>query len=921
MAGIKNIKDHIIHFLGAYYRNIIVVMACVLGLGVSLWFFWRDLKVNEQNPDKKPVGTVYWVNNDVKRLSTHHLQWDRLDRYSVVFNGDIISSGISSEARISFTGGELLELSPNTSVRIVYQDSKRYRFILREGEIQVQSSRNETIVSLAESAAVEVANSELRMSLNPGTNAGIKATGGEPRPFRASAEGTGINALDGYTIKIYQGSGTFSSRGVSRTIEAGEALNLGMDGSARADPPVIMLAPQNGTRLLWTSGEKVPVEFRWKQLNPSAGSIALEIAQTSNFSRLEGSWYPENTDSAEIELSAGTYHWRIYTLSSPEEADSGRLDIIYTQGPLALSPADGAVVETFLPKQEIRFSWIVPEEAEAVMLEVADNSDIRNPKIRQLINRTTRGRGSYYISELEKGQWYWRIHPVYPGWKTAEQDQPSLSTGSGQNYWRALLVDHPSPVNSFILSESMKPPIQRLNSDIPSVKPGSLPELIFPPDNYELEANRTPDLLFTWKNTFSNNARFQMSEHSDFFGSMIKDEEVYGSSIQGPFYKPGIYYWRLIGADPENVSHPHRLVVIPALPSPRLDSPQEDNERLIIQEGVAVKFSWNPVNYANYYRFKLFLEGRELPLREVSSLQNNSINVYFDPNTQGRFTWTVQGFTSPTENSTGRSGLIARGRFYVVPETSSAEMDQISWSIPRIANMQAYAGEVDSPITLVSPVQGFNIPGIQALRSPPEARWVSDVPLTNIQLIVSRTTDPSSDPRSIVRNVSGTSVTFPSLSEGIWYWIIRGDTSELRGATPGDPFWFNVLPIPLFPAPRPIEPENRAVIGLEQLTRDRNIRFRWNSVEGANAYIFSLYQNDTTPKLLFTSFPQTALFYVFDNLSLLNNGNYFWQTEAIFLDNTGNIEQRGGTVQFPFSIEIQRSNDIRITGQGTLYGQ
>ena len=913
MISFKNTGFNKLINLDSLIRNGIVVVICLLGMGGSLWFVRHDLNSSLQDPGKKPVGTVYWVINNAKRLSSDRIQWDRLEQHSLIYDGDIVSSDVFSEVKINFEDGEELELSPNTSVRIVYQNSNKIRFVPQKGEIQIQSGREALAVSLAEIIPANTVISDTGISLNPETFAGIKI----PE----------TNTLNGFTLKVYKGSGTYLSNGVSRTIEAGEAIRVGNDGLVQTNLPVTMLLPRTGTRLFKTSQEKVPVEFQWKQLNSSEGTITLELSQTKDFSALNGNWYMrlENADptdrSAVIMLSEGMYYWKIYEssleneTSSQDEADSGWLDIIYTEGTQALSPADGTVV-TFSPgEQEVHFFWAVPEESEAVVLEVADNPEMVNPRIRQVVKEDARGaRGSYDSSVLEAGQWYWRVTPVVAG-----------------------ITDHPSPVNSFTLKESVEQPIQKI-VNAPVRKVDDIPSLIFPPDDYSLEANRTPDLLFTWSNTISDNARFQVSTLSDFTGTLIMDAEVSGFNMQSPFLAPGIYYWRIAGVDPEptagaagivpetrnsppeNASHPNRLVIMSALPSPLLDTPTE-NERLIIQEGVPAKFSWSQVKYANYYEFKLFLEGREIPLRGISSLKNNSIYVYFDPNTQGQFTWTIQGFTSPTGTTTGRAGLIARGRFYITPDIPLTGLNQISWTIPRIANMQSYAGEVDSPITLISPSLGINIPGTQALRSPPEAHWVSDVPLKNIQLIVSRTTDPSSDPRSIVRNASGTSVTFPSLSEGIWYWIIRGDTSELRGATPGDPFWFNVLPVPLLPTPRPIQPQNKAVIGLEQLTRDRNITFRWNSVDGANAYIFSLYQDDAMPKLLFTTSPQTALFYVFENLSLLNNGNYFWQVEAVVRNKNGAIEQRGGTAQYPFTIEIQHSTNLRTIQQGTLYGQ
>jgi len=353
---------------------------------------------------------------------------------------------------------------------------------------------------------------------------------------------------------------------------------------------------------------------------------------------------------------------------------------------------------------------------------------------------------------------------------------------------------------------------------------------------------------------------------------------------------------------------------------PKLVSPV-DNDSLRIAEGVPVRFIWERVNYANNYIFNLFLVGREQPLREVSSLNNNSVMIYFDTNTAGRFRWTVQGFSSPTETATGRDGLISQSYFNITSSSSSALGDQISWTVPRIANMQAYYGEVDSPIKLLSPVTGINIPGIQALRYPLSARWTSDVPLRNIQLIVSRTTDPVSDPGALVMDVNDASAVFPSLNEGIWYWIIRAETTELRGVTPGDPFWVNVLPIPPLPAPETIQPPDDSIIDLEQLTRDRNITFRWEEMEEANAYIFSLYMNETTPALLFTVSPQTELFHVLENLSILKDGEYFWQVEAVYINRNGVLEQRGVIVQHPFRIEVQQSPDIQTHRLGTTYGQ
>jgi len=909
-------------------------------MGGGLWLFRQDLNNTIQLLEEKPIGQIYWNYNTTQRLSARHLQWGRIERFSPVYNGDTVKTASLSSLKINFSGGETLELSENTTVRIQYRNEEENYFELLGGEIQIQTNRLGIEISVTENAAENVPpNAAQTIDLEPRTNASVKAR-------------------DGCTVKVFQGAGTLSSAGESHSIREGNSIVTGNDGAILSVPPLMVLSPRNGARLLRTSRGKAPVKFIWQKSDaasavpapaeaPSAGEQApgdtassepqenggvwLEIAETRDFSRLVGSWYSKDENSREIDLDEGTYYWKIYISQTQEEVDSGRLDIIYTPGPRALSPANGSVQTLRQGKQDLRFYWSVPEEAEAVLLEVAANQDMARPRLRQLIRGNTGGSGSYTASDLAPGKWYWRVNPVYPGGVTEGDNLASQDSGS-QSFWRlrpvnadVMAEDSPSPVNSFTLAEASTPPapVQRDSPIARNDEPGNTPRLLFPADNYTLEAGRTPDLFFSWKNPLSYKARFQIAHRSDFSDSLIVDEDVFGSNIQSIFLSPGTYYWHIINAEKNangGSTIPTRLVITPSLAAPELRSPRE-NERLLIAEGKPVIFSWERTSYASYYTFNLFLEDRDIPLTEIASLQNNSVQVYFDPTTAGRFRWTVQGFASPTDTSSGRNGLIAQGRFTITPQENSAQNGEVKWRIPRITNIETYSGEVRSPITLVSPAKGVSMAGLQALRSPPVARWRSQDPLRNVQLIVSHSSDPSSDPRAIVKDAGATSVNFPSLGEGIWYWIIRGDTSTGRGATPGDPFWFTVLPIPQLPAPEIIAPEDESAIGIAQLTRDRDIVFRWNESEEANAYIFSLFRGGDPPALLVATNPDAALSYTFTNLTLLSEGNYQWQVEAVSLNANGEIEQRGVIEQHKFSIDIQRSTDLQTRSQGTMYGQ
>ena len=889
-------------------RNITVIAICIFGMGLSLFLFRLDLANTQKKLEEQPVGFIHWANKSIHRESSRFFFVDRPEKNSQIFSGDTINSAAQSGAKINFVNGEIVELFENTSIRIRPDPSDSLKIELIRGQIHVLSGRfGMEIFSPESTVRAASAQSTLAFSLQT-----------EPR---TSAD---IMVNSGITVNLFHGSASISLGRESILLTAGKIYKISNEGVLLPAPPAMMVFPRNGSRLLRNFSEKAPVKFQWQKVNNEA-ELVLEIAETVDFANPLESWQGKE-DYSEMELSGGFYFWRIYRPGFANEADMGRLEIAYNPAPRALSPVDGSTVNYFGDDRSVLFSWSVSEEASSVLLEVSDNPEMKRPRLRQLINRTGKGSGFFISSTLGDGKWYWRVHPVYPGGVSGAE---TLATPLGTGYWRIrplntdLIVDEsPSPVSSFTLSGSEEPPAIPLRMAGANIESGLNPRLVFPPDNHSVESSRTPDLFFSWKNPRDFKARFQLGERSDFAGNLVLDERVDLSYIRGPFLKPGTYYWRVTGLGPEGTGNslPTRLVVLPSLASPVLESPW-DNERLRIEEGKAVTFAWERMNYASYYRFRLFLEGRDYPISEINSLRNNSVMVFFDRATAGQFTWTVQGFTAPTESSSIRSGLIASGRFTVTPQFASSQDGFVSWTVPRITNIQSYAGDVHSPITLLYPPSGMNIPGINALRSPMEARWRTEEPLRNVQLIVSRAPDPAGDPRAIVRDAGRFSATFPSLSEGIWYWTIRGDTGDQRGATPGDASWINILPIPQLSAPAPIQPEEEAVIGIARLTRERNVTFLWGDVPGANTYIFSLFRDGNPPTLVVSQPTEEERVYVLENLSLLNEGKFLWQVEAVSRNDNGIIEQRGAIQQNSFTIEIQRSTELQTHSQGTMYGQ
>ena len=224
------------------------------------------------------------------------------------------------------------------------------------------------------------------------------------------------------------------------------------------------------------------------------------------------------------------------------------------------------------------------------------------------------------------------------------------------------------------------------------------------------------------------------------------------------------------------------------------------------------------------------------------------------------------------------------------------------------------------PITLLLPRTGVSLSNNPL--SPSPVIWSMELPLQNTRIIFSREPEPAKDPRAIVQHVEAgvKTINLPSLGEGIWYWTVLAETSDGKSVSAVAPYWFTLLSLPLLSSPRYLKPGYNEVITLNQLMAERRIRFEWEQVPEANAYIFSLYGVSGKQDLLFSSSPSNDTFFELTDLAILTMDDYIWQVEAVIISRNGTIERRGTIHQQSFMVYIQRSDSLRTINPSTRYG-
>jgi len=128
-------------------------------------------------------------------------------------------------------------------------------------------------------------------------------------------------------------------------------------------------------------------------------------------------------------------------------------------------------------------------------------------------------------------------------------------------------------------------------------------------------------------------------------------------------------------------------------------------------------------------------------------------------------------------------------------------------------------------------------------------------------------------------------------------------------------------PVTLLAAPANIRPVRGTNIDINDLQSNIPIIFSWSSVQGANAYIFTLNQQTSDGRqLLYRTTINNDTQFTFDNLRMLDRGIFTWQIEAVRMGRGNIIERRGRVVETTFTIDFPYPGRVYIEDTGVLYG-
>lgn len=386
-----------------------------------------------------------------------------------------------------------------------------------------------------------------------------------------------------------------------------------------------------------------------------------------------------------------------------------------------------------------------------------------------------------------------------------------------------------------------------------------IPQAVAPAANYTaVYRTKNPKIRFIWSESKrATSYELQIADNPEMNNPVIVQRTPQPSSIITTLAK-GKWYWKVtpyytinnIGlADSSEVSS-FEIVQSGELSKPVLLLPEESgvvSTKIPVSETEttykSINFSWKDNPEAVSYDFKLWAENsKSTPLVE-STVTDNYLTIDTSKTFVNNGLWFWQITTNDVEGNTSVSDI---RKFYAI----DSNVEQRTLFPPdnyKLAETRAQDTRYNWKT---------NIPFDTTFQ------LATDITFTNI--VHSETT-------------SNTSVVGRALKPGKYYWRITTDVSGINLSTPPKTLYV----APPMSAPECISPAD----GSREVVREGiPVKFKWNTVEGADYYQFKLFEKEDPTKVIYEKnfIEPTKDGIVLDELQMfnMNETDYTWTLQA-----------------------------------------
>ena len=379
-----------------------LILIPVLGLmGWAGLTLWRDYQARpgeeaEVQIEREVLGTVSFVNNNVKRKTSESPYWNPIEKETPVHLEDSIRTGPDSYAVVKLKDSTILEINENSLI-VIDKKAEKMSVDFKVGDLTTKSASANLDIKVADST--------------------ITGASGELKLKTGSDQKTDIVVTRGQATLV-------DSQKRAMALGQQNAARVGQGQAQTLVVPVLLQSPKDGAVFL-TGDQQRQISFVWTVLDKGILAENLEVSSSAEF-RSEYITRQENHQAGSAVVRRGDFFWRVTWKDSNgnwKSTDPRRLFVRADQRLTLVQPADATRFELASTTEPVAFSWTSQQPARRYHFELASSPDFS-----QMVESQKLETPRIELVDLKAGAYYWRVS----AFNDSNEDVGRSNTGSFQ---------------------------------------------------------------------------------------------------------------------------------------------------------------------------------------------------------------------------------------------------------------------------------------------------------------------------------------------------------------------------------------------------------------------------------------------------------------------------------------------------------
>ncbi|MBY0469554.1 FecR family protein [bacterium] len=637
-----------------------------------------------------------------------------------------------------------------------------------------------------------------------------------------------VAGQSGLEVTVAEGSAKIKTDKGEAVLGVNEKGSLSDGGISQQKLKLRGTLPEQNAKFVVAQGA-APIQFAWEGDKEFVPISRLQIARDSSFrSPVKFSASELADGKASVALAEGTYYWRVIakgTQAGPDgktknEVSDQRLLQVIRHWPVQLDqPMAGSKISFFKQAPSVALSW--RSQVREGEQEVQISKDAKFSQLLPKISSVSEGNSFRAgVNGIEPGKYFWRVVTRYDGMGAKRDEKLALN----------------SDVRGF--------EIQKLDQ-LPS------PVLVQPAENASLALGKDKSkIFFSWQPVSEANGYKIVVARDAKLKSVVLEQKLGPmSSFEMPFQETGTFHWSVEAISAEETSDPaqSRSFVSNRVGGFNLIAPKAAQAFSYLKRKPVVKFQWE----------------------KISGTKTYILQVSGDPDFKS-VSWSQESDEPQIESDELPSGV---KYWRVVARGDRAQSIGIS-------ETRQYRLEMDplmaAPVKM-EPQSGFKVQlGAEESARKVKLEWKAVEKTRGYRLYLYK--QPAGGKQETILDGEEVDELFfeKKLQAGAYQWDVRAVDEVKRTGQAGSMRSFEVVNAFRLAPPIAKAPLNRAMI---QEPKPVPVKFKWESVEGADGYLISIYQVGEGGKLKLVQKKDTSDT-EYKTEKMLKAGTYKWQVVA-----------------------------------------